>query len=132
MKTRDIKQVLRFQAPIKEIYEMLMDEKKHSELTGSKAIISEKVDGEFSLYDGSITGKNLQLVKNKKIVQEWRYDFPDWPEDYFSIVTFTFKDDNGNTKLYFSHEDIPAQFVDDIEDGWHQYYWKPMKKILKI
>ena len=77
-----------------EIYDALMDSKKNSLFTNGKASISKKVGGKFSAYDGYATGKNLELVEGKKIVQTWRAS--DWKEsDVDSIVTFSFT----NTKI---------------------------------
>jgi activator of HSP90 ATPase len=55
-----------------------MDPKKHSEFTGSKATGKPRVGSKFTAWDGYITGKNLKLVRGKKIVQEWKTT--DWRE----------------------------------------------------
>jgi hypothetical protein len=49
-----------------------MDSKKHSIATGAPANISPKERGRYSAHDNYIKGKNLQLVKNKLMVQTWR------------------------------------------------------------
>ena len=77
MKT--IKQKIIFKATPEDVYEALMDSKKHSKFTGSKAVISRRVGGKFTCYDGSLSGETIELVANKRIVQRWRSD--DWPED---------------------------------------------------
>jgi activator of HSP90 ATPase len=46
--------------------------------TGYPAVMSEVPGSEFSLWDGDITGKNLEFIPDKKIVQEWF--FGDQPE----------------------------------------------------
>ena len=51
------------------LYELYMDSKKHSIATGAPAKISTKVGGKFSAHGGYISGKNLQLVMDKQIIQ---------------------------------------------------------------
>ena len=67
-----------------------MDEKKHAQFTGAKVKISRKTGGKFDIWEGAITGENLELVPDKKIVQSWRYS--DWPEGQFSTVTFSLEE----------------------------------------
>ncbi len=81
-----IRQSVTFKATPHEIYEALMDSRKHARFTHDKATISRKVGGAFSAYGGYITGTNLELVPDKKIVQAWHGS--DWPEGYMSRVTF--------------------------------------------
>jgi len=73
MRTKSIKQTATFNASPEKIYDLIMDEKKHAEFTGSKATISTKLNGKFSVFDGYIHGHNIELVKGKKIVQAWPF-----------------------------------------------------------
>ena len=46
--------------------------------SGDDAEMSAEPGSEFSLWDGSIVGKNLEFEENKKIVQHWYFgDQPD-------------------------------------------------------
>ncbi len=56
----------------KDLYDLYMDSKKHSLATGAPATISPKEGGKYSAHGNYIKGKNLQLIKNKLIVQTWR------------------------------------------------------------
>lgn len=125
---RKIIQTVTFKATPHEVFELLMDSKKHSGFTGDKAIISREAGGKFSAYDGYITGENLEIVKDKKIVQRWRAS--DWPEGTESKVTFSFEETSGGTKMKFTHEGVPDEFYDDIKQGWIDFYWTPMKEYL--
>ena len=128
-KTKTIKQRVTFSSTPQELYTILIDSKKHSDLTGDVAKISKKVGGKFSVYGGYASGKNLEIVPGKKIVQSWRAS--DWPKDSFSTVTFEFKPATSGTQLYFTQTDIPEPFYKDIRQGWIDFYWTPMKKYLK-
>ena len=58
--------------------------------TGSKVIMSNKVNGKFKVFDGYCHGYNIELMQGKKIVQAWNFAEDGWPEDHFSICTFFF------------------------------------------
>jgi len=129
MKTKTIRQSVTFKASPHAVYEALMDSRKHSKFTGAKAKISRKVKGRFTAYDGYIEGVHLNLVPDKKIVQSWHGS--DWPEGHFSRVTFSLKKMKDGTRLTFTQNGIPDQHCRDINQGWRDYYWKPMKEMLE-
>jgi activator of HSP90 ATPase len=124
-----IKQTITFNASPHEVYEALMDSKKHSAFTGGKASISRTVGGKFSAYDNYITGKNIELVPDKKIVQEWRA--VDWPEGYFSHIIYEFTAVPEGTRLDFTHADVPNGTEEEFTQGWIDNYWEPMKAYLE-
>ena len=98
-------------------------------LVGDKAEITKKVGTKFSIYGGDITGENLELVPDRKIVQTWRYN--DWPEGHYSKATFLLEKSSSGTKLTFTQTDVPEDRYDDIAQGWKDYYWQPMKEMLE-
>jgi activator of HSP90 ATPase len=127
--SKTIHQTATFNASPHDVYEMLMDEQKHGELTGGEAKVSRKTGGKFTIYGGEIAGKNLELVPDKKIVQSWRYS--DWPEGHYSTVTFSLEEIENGTRLTFTQSDVPDDKYEDIKQGWKDYYWKPMKDMLE-
>ena len=131
MKTKNIKQTVAFNAKPSDVYEMIMDAKKHAKFTGGKATMSKKNGGKFSAYDGYIHGYNIELTEGKKIVQAWHFKEEGWPDDYFSICTFEFKKEGKGTKMTFTQTEIPEHKVDALKSGWKEYYWGPMKMMLK-
>ena len=120
-----IQQTETFKANPHEIYEALMDSAKHSALTGSPANISREIGGDYSAYDGYITGKNLKLIPDREIVQSWRA--VDWPEGKFSTVTFILLPIPDGTRLNFTHVDVPDGTEEEFTQGWIDNYWEPMK-----
>jgi activator of HSP90 ATPase len=86
--------------------------------TGYPAVMSEVPGSEFSLWDGDITGKNLEFIPDKKIVQEWF--FGDQPEK--STVTINIHPDKGDSVVTVEHVNIPDEDFADIEEGWREYY----------
>lgn len=87
-------------------------------MTGEKAEMSTIVLSEFSLWDGSISGKNLEFEENKKIVQQWY--FGDQTEE--SIVTIKLHPDKSGTSLELRHTNIPEADFDDMVEGWDETY----------
>jgi activator of HSP90 ATPase len=128
MKTRTIRQQVTFKASPTEVYEALMDEKKHARFTGAKASISRLVGGKFKSWDGYIEGINLELVPGKKIVQHWRDS--DWPAGHYSRATFSLTPIKGGTRLNFTQSGVPGDLAEETSSGWREYYWQPMKAML--
>ncbi len=112
-----------------DVYDALLNPKKHAEFTGSPATTSAKTGETFTAWDGYITGKNIELVKAKKIVQEWTTT--EWPEGYSaSRLEFTLTAKNGGTELRMVHSKVPAEQVADYTSGWQSAYWDPLKEYL--
>lgn len=132
MKTKTIKQTIHFRLakPI-ELYELIMDAKKHSAITQSKALMSKKPKGKFDIFGGYCTGYNIELSPGDKIIQAWRFEEPGWPEDHFSTCTFNFEKTKEGTKLIFIQEGIPEANAENLKKGWHEYYWSPMKRFIE-
>ncbi|MBX7124116.1 MAG: SRPBCC domain-containing protein [Cyclobacteriaceae bacterium] len=127
MKTRTLRQTASFTATPKEVYDLLMDSRKHGKLVGGKVTMSRKAGGKFNVFDGYCHGYNIQLVEGKKIVQAWHFAEDGWPEDHFSTCTFTFQKSATGTRLTFVQQGIPDHLVESLKGGWKQYYWEPMK-----
>jgi activator of HSP90 ATPase len=129
IKTRSLRQTATFKATPHEVYEALMDSRKHAKFTGGQARISRRVGGRFSTYDGYAEGENVELIPNEKIVQTWRAS--DWPEGHYSQVTFSLATSRTGTRLTLVQTGIPNDQYNDIKQGWIDYYWKPMKEMLE-
>lgn len=127
--SRLIRQTVTFKATPHEVYEALMDSRKHAQFTGAEASISRKVGGQISAYDGYITGANLELVPDQKIVQAWHA--ADWPEGHVSRVTFQLTPAKDGARLTFTHSGVPAEQHESIRQGWIDNYWTPLKAMLE-
>ena len=113
----------------KQLYELYMNAKKHSAATGAPAKITEKEGSKFSAHDGYITGKNLQLLKDKLIVQSWRGS--DWDKaDLDSTFIIRLEPKGKDTTVNMVHANLPDNQADSISKGWHDYYWNPWKQFL--
>ena len=112
------------------LYEILMDAKHHAAFTGDDANIRDEVGGTFSTYGGYSTGKNKELLPGKRIVQTWRA--ADWPEGVESNVTFDFEQHGDNAIIHFTQTNVPDEQSESIANGWHEYYWEPMRGYLAV
>lgn len=127
--TKTIRQTVLFDAPVHAVFEALMDSKKHTAFTGSKASISRKVGGRISAWDGYITGTNERVEKDKVLVQSWRTtEFKEGEPD--SKVMFHFSKKGSGTRLIFVHSNVPDRLMEDFRQGWEDSYWTPLKAYL--
>jgi len=123
-----IEQTVLIDASPEEVYDAFLDPRKHSEFTGSPAKTNARVGAEFQAWDGYISGKNVELVKGKKIVQEW--ETTEWPDGYPRSrleLTFAAKKGGRGTELKMVHSKVPAEQVDEYASGWPESYWEPLK-----
>jgi activator of HSP90 ATPase len=127
--TKTIRQTVSLSAAPEDVYDALIDPKKHSEFTGEPATCDPKVGGAFSAWDEYITGKNLVLERGKRIVQEWKTS--EWPEGYGpSILELTLKKNGKETLLTMVQSEVPAEQVEEYRQGWVDNYWEPLEEYL--
>ena len=127
--TKTIEQTVTFNAAPHDVYEALIDSEKHSQFTGAKATITREVGGDFSAYDGALSGSILELVPDAKIVQTWRGSDEGWVPGHYSTATFTLEAVDGGTRLTFVQTGVPEQSFEQISQGWQTYYWAKMKEL---
>ena len=108
-----------------------MDSKVNSKWTKSKSEISKKIKGKFSIFGGALTGSNIELKENEKIVQSWRGNSEAWPEGYYSTLTVLFEPVKEGTLIKLTHEGVPQEAVKDVDKGWNDHYWKPLREYLE-
>ncbi|XP_021893986.1 activator of 90 kDa heat shock protein ATPase homolog 1 [Carica papaya] len=125
----------RFNCRARDLYEILMDENRWKGFTQSNARISKEVGGPFSIFDGSVTGTNLELQEGKLIVQKWR--FGSWPDGVESMVRLTFEElEAGVTIVKLAHTDVPeedrygnATVVENTERGWRDLIFHKIRAV---
>jgi activator of HSP90 ATPase len=112
------------------VYDALLNSDKFTRFTGGRsADISREVGGRFTLFDGRIIGRNVELVFDRRIVQAWRSST--WGEGIYSIVRFELERlDSGLTRLRLDHSGFPEDQWEHLETGWHANYWLPLQSYL--
>lgn len=86
--------------------------------SGDKVEMKPEPGTEFSLWDGSIVGKNLEFEKDKKLVQQWYFG----EQTEASIVTIKLHPHAQGTSVEVRHTNIPDADYDDIAEGWTHTY----------
>lgn len=116
---KDYKKYYSIPATPDEIYMALTNPVTMELWTGEVAEMSTEPGSEFSMWEGSISGKNLEFEPNKKIVQQWYFD----GQSDNSIVTIKLHADKGGSSVELRHTNIPDDDFDDMVDGWNNSYF---------
>lgn len=132
-----IHQEISFDAAPERLYQVLLSSEQFSactkksfqNFTASSASIDAREGGTFSLFDGVIIGRILELVPGKRIVEAWRVT--GWPEGIYSITRFDLEPTGSGTLLKFDHIGFPAGMKAHLTDGWQQHYWDALHSYLK-
>lgn len=121
---KDFKKYYTIEAPPEIIYQALTNPYTIRLWSGEEASMSTEPGSEFSMWEGSIVGRNLEFEEGKKIVQEWY--FGDQPEK--SIVTIKLHPDPKGTSVELRHTNIPDSDFEEIVDGWNTVYFASLRE----
>lgn len=116
---KDYKKYFIIPAPPEDVYLALTVPSTLHLWTGEEAVMSTEPGSEFSLWEGSIVGKNLEFEPGKKIVQQWYFGDQSEP----SIVTIKLHSHDQGTSAELRHTNIPDGDYDDIVEGWNEMYF---------
>lgn len=107
------------------VYKAWLSTEEHQNMTGAGAVCVDNIGAMFTAWDGYISGVNLALVTNEKIVQSWRTsEFEIEDED--SKLTLLFVAVPEGCELTLIHENIPEGQT-QYEQGWINHYFEPMQ-----
>jgi len=109
-----------------DVYETLMDAKRHSALVGGQLVKLSRREGGAWSVGHDLEGKTLSFTKDRRIVQAWRAN--NWPSGVYSKATFAFAKANGGTRITFTQTGVPSEFFGETSSGWRDYYWTPLRK----
>jgi len=102
-----------------EVYNALTNPATIQLWSGEPAEMSTIPGSEFSLWEGSITGKNLEFIPGKKIVQEWYFG----DQEEKSIATILIHDHKNGSSVELRHTNIPDEDYQNIIEGWNINYF---------
>ncbi|MFW5832403.1 MAG: SRPBCC domain-containing protein [Prolixibacteraceae bacterium] len=122
---KDLKKYYTLHAEPKDIYNALTNQKMVEIWTGEDAVMQPEPNTEFSLWDGNITGINLEFEENRKIVQKWYFG----EQDEDSIVTILLHPDKKGTKVELRHTNIPDEAYNNISEGWDEDYFGALREL---
>jgi activator of HSP90 ATPase len=124
----------------KRIYDALTDAQQFQKVTmlsvdangtdfaTKPAVISRELGSAFSLFGGYVTGRQIELVPNQRLVQAWRAG--SWPLGVFSIARFELVAEGPSTKIVFDHTGFPRGAAEHLAAGWKSHYWEALGKFL--
>ncbi|MCC9165731.1 SRPBCC domain-containing protein [Pontibacter harenae] len=116
---KDFKKYYIIPAEPEEVYVALTNPNTLQLWTGEAAEMSTEPGSEFSLWEGSIVGKNLEFEEGKKIVQQWYFG----EQAEMSVVTIKLHPHKYGTSAELRHLNIPDEDYDDIVEGWNEAYF---------
>ncbi len=123
--TYDFEQSATIPAEPSVIYDAWLSSAGHTAMTGSRATVDPVVGGEFTAWDGFITGRTVELEPKTRIVQSWRtVEFRDSDPD--SRIEVVLEPVPGGTLLRLSHRGVPSDQRGYEEGGWRSSYFDPM------
>jgi uncharacterized protein YndB with AHSA1/START domain len=122
------KQYYKIKATPEEVFTALTNPFTIELWTGYPAKMDDKEGTEFSLWEGDIVGKNLEIQKNKKIVQEWYFG----DQEYKSIVTIELFEDKKGTRVKLTHTNIPDMAYENMKEGWNSFYFANLQRFFDL
>ena len=125
MKTISQKHIIH--ASPSEVYSALTNPFTIELWSGYPAVMEPTEGFEFTIFDGDITGKNIKVVENELLVQNWY--FGDVTDE--SMVTIKLSPHEKGTRVTIEHTNVPDEDFDEFEEGWKTYYWGAIKDFFK-
>ncbi len=124
-----IKQDYTIKAPISEVWKALTEASMAEQWGAGPAKLDANEGGEFSYWGGDIHGTNTKIETEKRLEQDWYgHNYP----DRCYKVTFIFEVRGENeTTVRLVQTDVPDEELTDMTEGWPDYYFDPIKKLLE-
>jgi activator of HSP90 ATPase len=124
-----VKQSVVLPASAQELYAMYLNPRTHAAITGHKVVIGARPGARFRAFDGVLTGRILQTIPGRLIVQAWRSRLFH-KDDLDSTLVLRFTPGDGKGRIDLAHINVPDHDYEGVKNGWKQYYWNPWRKFL--
>ncbi|MEI6275117.1 MAG: SRPBCC domain-containing protein [Prolixibacteraceae bacterium] len=92
--------------------------------TGEPVVMSTEPGSVFEIWDGAITGENMEFIQDKLIVQKWFFG-----EEEDSIVTVKLHPDRKGTLVELYQTNIPDDAFDNMVEGWDVDYFGNLRQL---
>jgi activator of HSP90 ATPase len=122
-----IKLRFRVKATVEKVWGAMVKVEEMQKWGAGPAVMDDQVGREFKLWGGDVWGKNIEVIPQQRLVQEWfggKWDKP-------SVVAMFLTQKPGETVIDVYHEGVPQVEREAVKDGWDRYYWGPIKKYLE-
>jgi activator of HSP90 ATPase len=110
---------------------VLTDGRKFAAVTGMPAQFSDREGETFTLFDGRVEGRQIELVPGQRIVQAWRFGAAHpscWDAGVYSVVRFTLSGQEDGTRFVIDHSGVPPQWHEHISGGYPAFYQQPLER----
>ncbi|HEY5511269.1 MAG TPA: SRPBCC domain-containing protein [Prolixibacteraceae bacterium] len=121
---REFKKRYLLNAPPPDVYNAMTNPLMIEIWTGEPVVMSTEPGSPFEIWDGAITGQNLEFIQDKLIVQKWFFG-----EEVDSIVTIKLHADRKGTQVELHQTNIPDDAFDNMVDGWDQDYFGNLRQL---
>ncbi len=128
MSVKDFEYHTEIAAEPEEVFAALTNSFQIELWSGYPADMRAKEGYEFSLWEGDITGINLEVKPNRLLVQEWFFG----ETEHRSVVRIELKKRPGGTDAQLRHTNIPEEVFDEITTGWRDYYLGSIRAMLEM
>lgn len=118
-----------YRASAERLYEALLDERRFTAWSGAEARIERSEGGAFRLVGGRVSGRNIELVANRRIVQAWHV--ATWAEGAYSIVRFELHPTAEGTRVVLDHSGFAPEDLAARRAGWFRVYLDPLRNDLE-
>ncbi|MBI9065384.1 MAG: SRPBCC domain-containing protein [Marinilabiliaceae bacterium] len=125
---KELRTRVKIKAEMEDVYAAFVNPFTIELWSGYPAEMSTEPGSPFSLWEGDISGHNIEFEEQKRIVQEWYFGEQDQP----SIATIKFFKDGGKVQVDVIHTNIPEDAYEGITEGWNDYYLGAIKTFLEI
>lgn len=122
---KDIKRYYTLHADPADVYNALTNTRMLEIWTGEDVVMEIEPNSEFSLWNGSITGINIEFEPNKKIVQQWFFG----EDEEKSMVTIKLHPHKKGTSVELRHTNIPDEAFENISEGWDEDYFGALNEL---
>jgi activator of HSP90 ATPase len=117
-------------ASARRLYRMYLDPQEHAAFTGSPVKIAARSGAKFKAFAGALSGKILQLIPDRLIVQSWRSNkFSKRAID--STLVLAFRPAESGTRIELTHVNVADSDFAGVSEGWSKYYWTPWRAYLQ-
>jgi uncharacterized protein YndB with AHSA1/START domain len=111
------------------LYRMYLDPRQHAAFTGAPVKIAARVGARFEAFGGALTGRILQLIPGRLIVQSWRSsEFG--KRDLDSTLVLSFWPERSGGRIELTHVNVADSDFAGVSEGWTKYYWTPWRAYL--
>jgi uncharacterized protein YndB with AHSA1/START domain len=127
MSLKDFKTRIKIKAEQEDVYAAFTNPFTIELWSGYPATMPSEPGEEFSMLEGDIEGKILELEPHSKIVQEWYFG----DQGPASVVTIKLFPSGGNVQVDLFHTNIPEEAYDEITQGWTDFFLGAIKEFLE-